>query len=273
MADCRQQMPPTYPVAWPDVRFAPATGTVELAVGEGLGAPLPRPARVTALLSAILDQVNGEPATPEIITRLSVGTREWLLQQAGASCRPVDDWFEATCPDCGTSFDIMLDLGALPRAAEPAGFPKVSLSAPWGEVVAQVPNGAHEEALAQARLTGIPAMRGLLALCALGDADADRIEALPDAEIARLDAALDAATPDCADQVSSACPACGGSVSARIDPLEFAFPSEAPVLSDVHVLGSRYNWSEADILTLPTRRRRTYVAMITKAGQREGGRP
>lgn len=260
----------TYPVAWPAFRFAPATGAVELAVGEALVAPATRPERVTALLTAMLESVDGVVAEAALITRLSVGTREWLLQQCGATCRPDSDWFEATCPGCGTGFDMVLDLAALPVAPAPEGFPEVVLPAPSGEVAARVPNGAQELALAQAGLGSVAAMRRLLDLCLCDPGDVARLEGLSDAEIRRLDAALDAATPDCADRVTSPCPSCGAAVTARLDPLDFAFPGEGPVLSEVHLLGRSYNWSEEAILALPTRRRRAYVAM-NRGGAR--GRP
>jgi len=261
----RPPIPETYPVAWPMFRFARATGRVELAVGEGLIEPHLRPEQVTALLVAMLESVDGQAATPDLITRLSVGTREWLLQQCGSSCRPAQDWFEATCPSCGTGFDLVLDLAALPIAVAPVGFPEVALATSSGSFAAQVPNGAHELALAQSGKTGLEAARALLELCVLDEAAVAQISALSDAEIGRLEATLDDATPDCADAVTSPCPGCGTSVTARIDPLEFAFPGEGLVLADIHLLGCRYNWGENDILDLPTRRRRAYVTMIAQS--------
>ena len=264
----------THANAWPEVRFATPTGTVELAVGEGLDAPLSRPARVTTLLAAFLESVDGEPATAAVLRSLSAGSREWLLQQAAATCRPSPDWFDCTCPACTAEFDISLDLAAMPRAQVPAGFPHTTLTVAGRKVVAQVPNGAVEEALAASGATGTGAMRLMLRHCIADRSAQKHIDTLPDDDIRRLDAALDAATPDCADMVTTHCPDCGTEIAARIDPLDHTFPGPESVLRDVHLLGRTYHWAEAEILALPTVRRKRYVAMVTRAaGADEKGRP
>ena len=267
----QQVIPPTHPDPWPRFRLGPATGAVELALGAGVEDSGSRPARVTAILAALLAEVAGEAASPALLRRLSVGAREWLLQQVAATCRSQPDWFDCTCPGCGAGFDMALDLSALPRAPVPEGFPAVTVQLGGRALIAQVPNGAVEEALAEGGLTGVAAMRACLAMCLVDPADGAALDGAEDETIRRLDAMLDAATPDCADTVATVCPDCGQAVAARIDPLDFAFPRVGGVLRDVHLLGRAYHWSEAEILALPTARRRSYVAMIAGAAPHETG--
>lgn len=248
----------TYPAAWPGFTLAAPTGAVELRVSEAAHGTALRPARVTDVLTAFLATVDGVAVDAGLIWSLSVGTRERLLQQVAATCRAQPDWFDCPCPDCGAIGDIAFDLAQMPVAEVPAGFPQMVLETPQGPMTFRVPNGSDEVALL-AVTSGL--QRVLLQRCCL--ADAVDWDAMDDAQIAGLEAALDHHTPDCADIVTTDCPACGAAIAARVDPLAYAFPGEAGVLTDVHLLGRSYQWREADILALPSARRQAYVRMIT----------
>ncbi|TRD16116.1 hypothetical protein [Palleronia caenipelagi] len=251
--------PVTYPTAWPAWSLARQTGVVELAVGEAVNDTSARPHRVTALLAAMLSHVDGQPSTQGLIRSLSMGTREWLLQQLAALCRPAEDWYDLKCLGCDVGIDMVLDLSALPRTDPGGSFPVAEIRVSGRHLRFELPNGFHEEALADRGLTGLAALEHLLSACLL-DGDLSDLDA---ADLDAIDAALDAAAPDCSDCVTLTCPDCGATQTARIDPMRYAFPGETAVLREVHLLGRSYRWHEADILSMPSRRRQTYVRMIT----------
>jgi hypothetical protein len=70
--------------------------------------------------------------------------------------------------------------------------------------------------------------------------------------------------------VASTCPACGATAELPVDLEELALSRFAvrqrALLQEVHVLASRYGWSEDDILALPPARRARYVRMIEDEG-------
>lgn len=254
--------PDTYPEAWPTFTLAPGTGGMELAVAETAQGGLTRPERVTAVLLQCLSRIDGVPVTEDLLRRLSVGTREWLLQQVAADCRPAEDWLETCCATCGTRFDIALDLATLPRNEPAPGFPVVTLRDGDHALAFEVPNGSHEERLARAPA---PDLLAFLRSCALDDASCDALSSMDRARLDAIDASLDAATPETADTVSAECPGCGACHCAALDPLSYAFPAPGRVLRDVHLLCAAYKWAEADVLAMPTRRRQTYAEMVTAA--------
>jgi len=257
-----ERIPKTHPNPWPAYALAEPNGALELAVGEALAKGWSRPRKVSAILAAMLAEIDGEPADLARVRGLSMGAREWLLQQLAATCRPALDWFDCTCDNCGASIDISLEIATMPRSEVPEGFPELLLDIAGEPQPFQVVNGVVEEAVALAQSKGLCLM---LTLSARFPDAAKKLGALSTAKLAKLDAQMDALTPDCADILETVCPDCGEGFRARIDPVSYAFPSEAGVLQDVHTLGQSYKWSERDILSLPTGRRQRYVDMIRRA--------
>ena len=142
----------------------------------------------------------------------------------------------------------------------------VSVRTPLGARQFETTNGLHEAALA--RSSGTEPTRALVAACGLGPDSMQDAKDFTEADLSAIEAAIDTASPDIADEVTTICPACKTSVQARIDPLEFAFPTTQSVLAEVHTLAAAYHWSEEAILTLPRGRRRTYANLIRRETRR-----
>jgi len=94
--------------------------------------------------------------------------------------------------------------------------------------------------------------------------------AVSGAELAPVEAALDRADPLLRSAVLAECPDCGQSAEHEIDLAGFALGrlrrSQDMLFETVHLLASRYHWSEADILNIPEWRRARYVAMLDGRG-------
>jgi len=88
----------------------------------------------------------------------------------------------------------------------------------------------------------------------------------------RAEAAMEALAPSLVGELNGACPECGVALAVRFDPLQFVLRElrerAAGLLDEVHLLASRYGWSEAEILALPHERRARYAELIL--GEREG---
>jgi hypothetical protein len=242
--------PVTHPVAWPEAGFRAQTGTAELLLAEALAQAGSRPARVTAVLSAVYDTLDGQPAAG-LADRLASGTRAWLLARAAAA-RGAGGWYQAECAACALPFDFPLALADLPRGEPGPGFPVAAAATSRGLRRFEVPNGGHEAALRKG--DGKARLAGLLSL--------DDPEDWAPADLDAIEAAVDAASPDIADEVSCICPACGSDTRARVDPLEAFSASTETLFSEVHLLARAYGWRERVILELPSDRRRTYARMI-----------
>jgi hypothetical protein len=263
--------PGTLAVAFPRATPRVLRGDIELAVAAIARSAAPRPVRVTRLLAALYATVAGQTATPAAIRALASGAREWLLQRAAALFWGETGWFEAPCAACGQPMDLPARLSAAPVKAAGPGFPVAVAETSLGPRRFEVPNGAHEEALA--RGSDAAPERRLIALCGLADNAAAEAALFTEADLAAIDGALDAAAPEVADRLSATCPACGSPTEARLDPLAFAFPGPGALLRDVHTIASAYGWGEAEVLSLPSERRRAYARMIAvEGGARGAGR-
>ncbi len=255
----------TIAVAFPSHKPRLMTGTVELGVAAAVAPRLNRPDQVSEVLSTVFAEIGGVATDMARVRRLASGAREWLLQRAAGLFWKDTGWFQSTCATCETVYDLPLVLEGAPRKPASDRFPVVTVRTSLGERAFEAPNGLHEEILAHDR-DGDPA-RALVAACGLGRDAHDDAAAFTAADLDAIDAALDAASPDVADEVSTVCPACNSAVVARIDPLEFAFPSVQSVLGDVHEIASAYHWSEEAILALPSGRRRAYAGLIRRGAR------
>jgi hypothetical protein len=158
---------------------------------------------------------------------------------------------EIQCPACGAWGDIQLSIAEYLRANRP---PSRRVEAP----------------------SYVPTVRQVLSVIAEygpGEAGARALEAecLSDCcslEAQRKRAELEKAAPCLAGHIEGLCPHCGMVVTAWFDPGGFVLGElgirATALLQEVHLLASRYGWSEETILALPEQRRAAYAASITE---------
>lgn len=260
-----ERAPLTLAVAFPSTRPKPLTGAVEMRIADALSAGISRPEKVSAILAALFERIGGAPGTMALARRLATGSRSWLLLKAAGMFQAGQDWFSASCGECGESYDLRLNPAEVPRSAPGAGYPFVTVETSLGPRRFEAPNGLAEEALASGRQD--PA-RLLAATCGLAkEADRDAAE-FTKADLAMILSALDEITPDIAETVTSTCPSCGAETAARLDPLDYAFPTAARLDREIHLIAGHYGWDEPTILALPSHRRQRHAAMIREAGSR-----
>ena len=253
--------------AFPNAVLRSMAGRTELAVAEAAALPGTRPERVTGVLSAIYESVDGNPVSQESVRGLPCGTREWLLQCAAHRFCPDITWFEATCTHCGAPYDLSLSLADAARHLPENGRPEIEVETSLGTRSFLIPNGAHEEAFAR-REPGEEPSRAFAALCgrsALAEEEAPQFD---EHDLELIDDALEAASPDVADEAVTICPSCKLETSARIDPLLFAFPKEGAILEETHLIAFAYGWPYDQILKLSARHRSYYAAMIARDQRR-----
>jgi len=253
----------TYPEPFPEARLRPLSGETELAIAAASAARGSRPARVTGVLTAAYERIDGAIVTADLIRQICSGGREWLLQRAALMMRADLEWFEAPCTACGEPYDVDVTLDAAPRKPAGPGFPITEIETQMGVRRFEAPCGWHEERAARVGGADDP-RRTFAALTGLADNAEAEAAGFEDADLERIDAALEALSPDVADSTLSSCPACGAETEARVEPLRFTFPSPASILAESHLLASVYHWSETAILALSPDRRRAYAELIKR---------
>lgn len=256
--------------AFPEAVLRQLAGLTELAVAEAVSRPARRPEKVTRVLSSVYETIAGIPATFDAVRSLPCGTREWLLQRAAHHFCPDLTWFEAACQHCGHSYDLSLNLAEAARRQPDNRRSTIEVETSLGTRTFLVPNGGHEEALAQ-RDPGEDPRRSFSALCGQSEKAEEEALRFDDHDLFLIDEALEAASPDIADETQTICPSCGLETTARIDPILFAFPREDSILQDTHIIATAYGWPHNQILDLSVRHRSILSAMIAGDSRRAKG--
>lgn len=205
----------------------------------------PRPCTITDVLSRCSGSVDVDS-----LWDLAISSRtRILLAVAGLSGLETFDASFA-CATCGEALEVSLSLEELLALGDPP--PAVTV----GSANYRVPTGRDQWNWLQ--LTG--AHGGSLDRI-LRDLNIDGA-----AEAALAEAALEDADPLMRTVVASGCPECGSTTECELDAAEIALrrlqAEQAHLLSGVHLLASRYHWSERDIFALPAWRRDLYLDLL-----------
>ena len=210
----------------------------------GGGEPLPRFERFFGAMAA-LGTGDGIPGWAE--QSLGACNRQLARLHQQVVGRPVEA--VVTCA-CGENLEVVLPREAVTAAPEPAA---------WVEISAPGPRQFRLPHLSELSLAGQP--MALAARCALDDGGM-----VPEAFLDALDTAWAKADPAAEIQLELDCPACGETVMAHADLALFvAHDLDLTVqglVAEIHALASAYGWTEAEVLAVPSARRRAYGALI-----------
>lgn len=241
------------------VRMREPCGDLELSLAEGPGDRVPR--RVSRALAAAVEHIDGVGATPEVVGELCVADRQFLMHRLAERLGFGNRWLTTQCGSCASPFDFPIELSALPVREAGTGFPLLSYETALGPLTLRVPCGADQEAAAEH--TRVDA-RWLLARC-LVDGDPSTLDSLGPAQLAAVEEQLEEVSPAVVTRLRAACPSCGAAQEVPLDPYFILGRSAEALLDDVHRIACVYHWSQAEILSLPTDRRRFFLARIDRA--------
>jgi hypothetical protein len=244
----------------------PLTGREEEWLAAHPGTPSAR--AVTWLLGACLLRLDGAETTPELVRRLLVGDRDYLMLQLrrltlGDRVSAVID-----CPACGAKMDVDFNAEDVPVERRPQTAAVYTLDLDGRAIRFRLPTGGDQEAALG--LEPASAADALLARCLLEDG-----MPLTAGERAAVVETMDRLAPQIDLELDLKCPACTQVFVAPFDTTAF-FLHEMRIngrqlLREVHFLAFYYHWSEADILSLRRDRRRAYLALLRDALRPDGG--
>jgi hypothetical protein len=247
-----------------DFAFRPLDGHVEMALAEATVGVRGLPEAVTRALVATLESVGGAPATADRVDALCLADRQFLMRELQIRGGGGSVWMSASCAACAERFDFQVDLAAMPVRAAGEGFPYAAVA--WGgrRWRARLPTGADQRWLvAESGAHPQPVVYRLLErlLCADGD-DEDGAVPTDDDLLRCVDDALDAMAPYVISQLAAPCVECGAVNAVPVDSYGVLDAGAQALLDDVHAVAGHYHWSEADILRLPSHRRRAYAERV-----------
>lgn len=211
----------------------------------------------TAVLAGCAVGPDGAPLGSERARALAVGARLGaLVAVCRRSGRRELSWV-LRCAGCEEEFEVDLELDAL-AGAQSAAEDAAPVAVEWEGATFRPRRPTGEDLR---RWRDREPSDAVIATALVGP-----VEDAPPELLTAIEAALDAADPLVDAAVRSACPACGEAVELPVDLegelLALARRDQDRLLDDVAVLAGAFHWSEQDILALPPRRRRRYLAMV-----------
>jgi predicted RNA-binding Zn-ribbon protein involved in translation (DUF1610 family) len=233
---------------------------------------LPSAIAVTRVLSSCLIRIGDAKPTRNLVRRLLVGDRDYLILQLRRLT--LGDEFQAVfrCPACGGNLDVNFDAKDVPVSFRPQvaadhSIPLGSAAEAERTVRFRLPCGADQEAV-----LGLDPNRGAEALLDRCVLDNGGIPLSLSERDAIVDA-MDHLAPQVDLELDLACPECGNQFVAPFDTTAFFFSeikiNGGQLLREIHSLAFYYHWSEAEIMGLPRDRRRTYLGLLSDALRQE----
>ncbi|WP_138423352.1 hypothetical protein [Maritimibacter alexandrii] len=210
-----------------------------------IGDPAPPHLRLARLMAVF---VPGETLRTD-----TLGARNQRVIRLGRAL--LGDALEArlTCLSCGTEIEFAVPEDAILSASVPDPDTVVAVTVDGQVHRFRVPTMADLDAAVDAL--------DLTRRCALDDTP------FPEAGLPALEAAFASHDPAGDIRIDTACPECGAETEASVEPAGFVAAGidrlYRALLTEVDCLARVYGWTEGEVLSLPTDRRRAYVAMVT----------
>jgi hypothetical protein len=209
------------------------------------------------------------PGTPRAaLAALSVAERDARLLELRSALRGPRMPAFTLCPACGERLGLELGADELGSHEAPPGPGPWERSAGGVDFRFRLPDS--RDLAAVVACGSVEEGRRLLAARCVVQArrggEAVSADALTDGDVAALADAMAQVAPHAEVVLALACPACGQAWSALLD-VEAYFWAELSararrVLREVDALARAYGWSEREILSLPPRRRRSYLELV-----------
>ena len=261
-----------------DTDIVPLTGREEETLADAREQNKAR--LVSEVLARCITRLGSlETVTPEITRGLLVADRQYLLLKLRQLTfgPKVQSTVFCPWPDCSSRVDIDFSLTDIPvKHAENRGATYTfslppSADTRTGESMRlhyRLPVGADQEALQpRALVNEAEALTHLLDRCLVGE-DGGKIAASDLSPAARmaLEREMESSAPAVDLNMDAVCPECGRGFSLPFDLQDFFFGelhiSRDLLYREVHYLAYHYHWSEEEIMTMPRRKRRSYINVL-----------
>jgi hypothetical protein len=244
---------------------------VELAIAEVTWDAISLPTAVTLVLAEVLENLGGLPPKPNLVDDLSVGDRQFLMQQLAILLGLDDLWMTATCQECDNKFDFLIRFSELLVKSAGPTYPFVLVDTSRGRGRWRVPTGADQKYLAELP-AGTNGVRQLVRRCLVDILSSDQgedpsrwVAGLTEADLAQVEASLEAVSPEVTTEVQAACPECRRVHNITVNPYVCLTHHREDIWAQIHTIATSYHWSEAEILSLPQRRRQRYLDLIDRS--------
>jgi hypothetical protein len=224
----------------------------------------PSAVAVTHLLSHCLLGLGERTPDRDLVRRLLVGDRDFLMLQLRRLT--LGDQLQAvvSCPACTAPMDVDFRLGDVPVQPRPQRRASYTIEVSDGPqprtIHFRLPTGADQEEVLDAELEDAAA--ALLARCVLDPGDG----VLSEAEMMAVEAAMETQAPGIDLELDVSCPECGAASVIPFDLTRFFLDELAlqttTFLREVHYLALHYHWSLAEILGLTRSRRRAFLSLL-----------
>jgi hypothetical protein len=232
-----------------------------------------RPALVTTVLAHCCTSVDKPGAAlTETMWNLSLGARiVRLLRIVSLTTREERLAMALACThnDCRKTFEVSPAFADLLVDAQDESSASKIVQFPLGEASSlslRLPTG-RDQATWQSQRYDTPDEAVRTIVQSLITTPSTEIgDALPE-KIESLSTAMEEADPLTSFHIATTCPHCGLAVDIAVDLEAVALTRLATqrrtLLRDVHVLATRYGWSETDVLAIPAGRRAEYRQLIS----------
>jgi hypothetical protein len=226
---------------------------------------------VTFLLRGCLVSLGRREATPELIDRLLVGDREFLILQLRRITLGEEFTAVVSCPACSVKMDTSFRAEDVPveHGADVAGPFSFELQSDGRQrrIHFRLPTGTDQEAVLDLPSSG--AGDALLKLCLLDDGGMP----LNDDERSVLSDAIERCAPKVELELDLTCPSCRQPFVLPFDTTAFFLQelrsNDRNLLQEFHSLAFHYHWSQTEILGIDRERRRKYLSLLTDELQRD----
>jgi hypothetical protein len=253
----------------------PWRGHDEMLAWERVPALSPAAWASALLARCVAVEGGSRPASAGFVRRLTVGDREALLLHLRRITLGERLPCVVVCPACKQKMDLDLEAGALLLPPYPyegrSHRTTISGDGETYEVVFRLPDGADQEwAVPFVGRDEERAALMVLQRCVQSVAreDGKPVDGLPRAVAERLPRIMADLDPQAELVLDVSCPHCGGPVRLCFDTGQYLrreiAQSGAGLIRQVHLLASRYHWSEAEILNLTAGRRSRYVEALAE---------
>lgn len=227
---------------------------------------------VSYILNACLLRLDDMPPTPDLVRKLLVGDRDYLMLHLRRITLGETIAAVLVCPACGEKLDVDFAIADVPVERRPQHTASYTLNLsmdgqPERTVRFRLPTGADQEAVRH--VPPQAAAEALLDRCLVDDGGAP----LSAAEQEMVAEAMEALAPQVDLELEQACPECSHVFVVPFDTTTFFFSelrgNGRQLLREVHYLALYYHWGEHEILALTRARRRMYLALLNETFRNE----